>query len=105
MLSFDEGVTMAKANRGRSNRGNRGNSGRGSSGRTFRVIGAKKRKPGRPRKVRRPLAPGFIGIPPELRRAQEPDPVEEMTGDVDDVAEENAPKGEDESATAQKRGE
>ena len=98
MTSHDvEGNTVAKGNRGKSTRGNAGNRGRGSSGRTFRVIGAKKRPVGRPRKVRRPLTGGFVGA----RQAPtvEPEPgvehAEEMTGDVDDVAEE-------ERATAQK---
>lgn len=55
------------------------------------MVGAKKRKPGRPRKTRRALAPGYIGIPPELRRAREPEPVEEVTGD--DVAKEERAEG------------
>ena len=77
--------------RGGGNRGNAGNRGGGTRGRTFRVIGAKKRKPGRPRKVRRPLTAGFVGVPPELRiNAVEPATeieAEEVAGDVDDVAE------------------
>ena len=77
---------MARGRGGSGNRGNAGNRGRGSSGRVFRTI-AKKRKPGRPRKARRALAPGFIGVPPELRRPPATEPVEEVTGDVDDVAE------------------
>ena len=77
--------------RGRGNSGNAGNRGRGNSGRTFKVHGAKKKRVGRPRKVRRPLTAGFVGVPPELRiNAVEPATeieAEEVAGDVDNVAE------------------
>ena len=79
---------MAKGKRGGGNRGSRG---AGTRGRTFRVIGTKKKRVGRPRKVRRPLTTGFVGVPPELRiNAVEPATeieAEEVAGDVDDVAE------------------
>ena len=81
---------MAKGQRGGGNRGSRGG---GTSGRVFRTI-AKRRKPGRPRKARRALSAGALGLPPGFRLPA-PAPVDEMTGDVD-VAEENAPKGEEE---------
>jgi hypothetical protein len=68
---------MAKANHGR--RGH-GNSGGGTRGRAFAVLGRKKRKPGRPRKVRRPLTAAFIGA--RQARAREPELV-----DVDDIEE------------------
>ncbi len=58
--------------------GNRGSRGGVTNGRAFRVIGAKKREPGRPRKARRALTSGSAGVGPELRQApaRELEPVE-----------------------------
>ena len=62
---------MAKGKRGGGNRGSRGGA---NYGRAFKVHGKKRRKPGRPRKARRALTAGFIGVPPELRPAPAPEP-------------------------------
>ncbi len=79
MSSYVEGVVVAKGKRGGGNRGCRGG---GSYGRAFRVLGAKKRPVGRPRKIRRPLSAGFVGVPPELRQAREPEPVDDIEEEV-----------------------
>lgn len=77
---------MAKANGGRRGAGTRGKYGRC-------LVPKRKRKPGRPRKARRPLTSAFV----ELRQLPAPTPEEEearaereATGDVDDVAEEES---------------
>jgi hypothetical protein len=63
--------------------GNRGNRGRANYGRAFKVHGARKRKPGRPRKARRALSAGFVGVPPELRQVREPTDIEEEVSGAD----------------------
>jgi hypothetical protein len=73
--------------RGSGNRGNAGSRGGGTRGRTFKVLGRKKRPVGRPRKTRRPLSAGFIGVPPELRQAREPEPVDDIEEEVSGATE------------------
>lgn len=90
---------MAKGNQGNQGTGNRG---RATYGRRFPVIGAKKRKPGRPRKARLALTtagafPVGYGMPEPV----EPEAEEVEGDDVDDVTpeeeEERASEREEES--------
>ena len=74
---------MARGGGNRGDAGNRGNAGR-TYGRAFRVFGRKKRKAGRPRKVRRALTAAFTGV----RQAPAPEPVvdiEEQGSGADDA--------------------
>ena len=85
---------MARGNRGasgRGNAGNRGTRGRGNPGRRIKVIGAKPKKPGRPRKHPRrsittapPLPEDYVFPTPETHELEN---AEEVSDDVDEIAE------------------